>query len=131
MDLDERLSYLATVPHAQRSILLLSAAMLVVHPRGADIIEDVRRHHAELDGQQLCIQVLLDLMMSIAGKWNAGSSVLLPVASLLDQVVTRATGQPGAICPLALAERLWEMIEHLHDQPDQCLTGVMADPSSN
>jgi hypothetical protein len=128
---DERLGYLGSIPHAQRSILLVSAIMLVVHPRGAKLVEDIRRHHPELDGQHLCIQMLLDLMISIAGnKWNAGSSVLLPVASMIDQVVTRATEEPGAICPLALAEQLWELIELLHAQPD-VLTEVLADPSCN
>jgi hypothetical protein len=131
MELDERLSYLGSIPHAQRSILLVSAAMLMVHPRGADLVRDIRRHHAELDGQQLCVQVLLDLMISLAGKWDAGSSVLFPVASLLDQVVTRATNQPGAICLLSLAEQLWEVIERMHDHPGQCLAEAMADPSCN
>lgn len=131
MELDERLSYLGSIPHAQRSILLLSAAMLMVHPRGAELIRDIRSHHVGLDGQQLCVQVLLDLMISLAGKWNVGSSVLFPVASLLDQVVTRATGEPGTICPLSLAEQLWEVIERLHEQPVQCPAEAMADPSCN
>ena len=131
MEPDERLSFLRSIPHGQRSILLLGAAMLMVHPRGGELIRDIRHHHAELDGQQLCMQVLIDLMISIAGKWDAGSSVLLPVASLLDQVVTRATGEPGVVCPAMLAEQLWALIEHLHDQPGRCLVEVMADPSSN
>ncbi len=49
---------------------------------------------------------------------------------MIDQVVTRATDEPGAICPLALAEQLWELIEYLHAQPD-LLTEVIADPSCN
>lgn len=131
MEPDERLRYLGTIPHAQRSILLLSAAMVVIHPRGAAIVEDVRCHHPGLDGQQLCMQVLVDLMVSIAAKWNVGSAALLPFASLIDQVVTRVTNDPGAICPLRLAEQMWALIERLHDQPDMTLSESLAEPSCN
>lgn len=131
MKADERYAYLGSIPHSQRSILLLSAAMVVLHPKGSDIVQEVRRHHPGLDDEQLCIHILLDVMISIAGKWNAGSTVLLPVATLIEQMVEKAMDDTVAVCPLSLAEGMWAMIERLHEQPDMALSEIITVPSCN
>lgn len=123
--------YLATILHAQRSIPVLSPALVVIPPRGAEIVQDVRCPHPGLAGQQLCMQVLLDLMVSLVGTWNVGSAAWLPVALLADPVVTRVTNDPGAVCPLPLAEQLWLRIERLHDQSEVTWLESLAEPSCN
>ena len=116
-DTDERLRYLATIPHAQRTVLLLCASVVLAHPRGASIIKEIQRHHIDSDGADLCMHVVIELMISLAGKWDAGCAILLPLANVLDEAVHDAVAEVEPICPLDLAERLWAMVEQLHDQP--------------
>jgi len=131
MDSDPRLSYLGTIPHAQRSIVLLGAAMVLMQPHGSALVQELRRRHPTLEGQQFCIEALLDLMMSIAGKWHAGSAVLLPVAMSIGVNVNDAVEELGSLCPLALTEQMWELIEHLHHASEPALAGASAEPSCN
>jgi hypothetical protein len=129
-DLDARVRYLESLPHAQRSILLVLASVVVQHPRGVDIIREIQAHHPDLDRQRLCIQVLLDVMISISGDWNSGSSLLLPVAKLIDQAIARAIDESEPICPVALAGQLWELIECVHERAEP--PAVLAtEPSNN
>ena len=105
--------------------------MMVIHPHGADLVQDIRGHHPELSGQQLCTQVLLDLMVSLSAKWETGSvALLLPLASLIDEVVTGAMNGSDVICPMRLAEQLWALLEGLHDQPDVAVAENL-EPSCN
>lgn len=131
MTIDERLYYLGTIPHAQRSILLLSATMAFLHPINRSCVQNFYLHHPMTKGEDLCIQALLDLMISIASKWSAGSSVLLPATTLMDQAATFSAPGRDLICPLVLAEKLWELIEQVHEQPEMPLSEVVQDPSSN
>lgn len=131
MELDQRLRYLGTIPHAQRSILLLSAAVLALHPSGKPILQDIQQHHQELDGQELSIQVLLDLMISISGKWDAGSAVLSPLAALIGNAINEASEEIGPICPWSLAEQIWGLIEQVHDQQELSCGISDAVPSCN
>lgn len=128
--LDERLRYIGALPHAQRSILLLTAAIIVQHPRGAGIIREIQQHRPDLDRQQLCTQTLLDVMISISGDWNSASGILLPVATLIEQAMMRSTEGNEAICPVLLAGQLWELIESLHETPE-IKTPFAARPSDN
>ncbi len=77
------------------------------------------------------MQVLLDVMMSFASKWNSGSSVLLPTTTLIEHATMSFTTGHEGLCPFRLAEKLWELIEQIHEQPDMPLSEVVQEPSCN
>lgn len=131
MDCDPRLSYLGTIPHSQRSIVLLGAAMVLMQPHGSALVQELRRRHPTLDGQQFCIQALLDLMMSIAGKWHDGSVVLLPVAMSIGVNLNDVVEEMGTVCPSALTEQMWDLIERLHHEAEPALADATREPSCN
>lgn len=129
-DVSSQLGFMGDLSHPQRSILLLSAVILVLHPRGSGIVHEVHAHHPELDAHALALQVLVDLMASIGRSPTSGSTVLIPMAVLVGQTLRRAAETAGDVSPTLLAEQLWELIEVAHESPD--IAGVSsANPSRN